>query len=109
MRPALVECLPILGDGVGEALHRLSLLGGPSIPFARESRASARRHGGDTALPGIDWLESVFYRAKLDTARFFLHRLLPQIEALARAIEAGGAEPAACGRSSLLVALHRDC
>jgi len=42
------------------------------------------------ALPGVEGPESAFYRAKLDTARFFLSRLLPQAEALAGAIEAGG-------------------
>jgi alkylation response protein AidB-like acyl-CoA dehydrogenase len=42
------------------------------------------------ALPHIDGPESGFYRAKIDTGRFFFQRLLPQIEALAAAIEAGG-------------------
>jgi hypothetical protein len=42
------------------------------------------------ALPHLDEPECGFYRAKINTARFFFQRLLPQIEALAAAIEAGG-------------------
>jgi hypothetical protein len=44
------------------------------------------------ALCGVDGPESVFYRAKLDTTRFFFDRMLPQIEALAGAIEGEFAE-----------------
>jgi len=42
------------------------------------------------ALPAADGAEAAFYRAKLNLARFYLQRLLPQTEALAGAILAGG-------------------
>ena len=42
------------------------------------------------ALPRVDGPEAAFYRAKLHTARFYLQRVLPQGEALAKAIMAGG-------------------
>jgi hypothetical protein len=41
-------------------------------------------------MPHIDGSESGFYRAKINTARFFFQRLLPQVDALATGIEAGG-------------------
>jgi alkylation response protein AidB-like acyl-CoA dehydrogenase len=42
------------------------------------------------AAPGAAGPEAEFYRAKRDTARFYLQRLLPQGEGLATAILAGG-------------------
>ena len=42
------------------------------------------------ALPQVAGPEAGFYRAKLNTARFFMQRLLPQGEGLASAILAGG-------------------
>ncbi|NCF10901.1 MAG: hypothetical protein GWP66_09515, partial [Gammaproteobacteria bacterium] len=38
----------------------------------------------------LDGEEAPFYRAKLDTARFFMERLLPQAGALLAAIASGG-------------------
>lgn len=43
-----------------------------------------------TALPLASGTEAPFYRAKLSTARFYLQHLLPQAEALAKSIMAGG-------------------
>ncbi len=42
------------------------------------------------ALPQVAGPEAGFYRAKLNTARFFMQRLLPQSEGLATSILAGG-------------------
>lgn len=42
------------------------------------------------ALPRVNGPDAEFYRAKLGTARFFLQRLLPQGEALAKVVVAGG-------------------
>ena len=42
------------------------------------------------ALPRVNGAEAGFYRAKLGTARFFLQRLLPPGEALAKVIMGGG-------------------
>ncbi|WP_136253772.1 acyl-CoA dehydrogenase C-terminal domain-containing protein [Onishia niordana] len=50
--------------------------------FARAARQAQQALGGD---------EDAFYRAKLDTARFFYQRLLPRTRAHAEMIKAGGA------------------
>ena len=42
------------------------------------------------ALPRVEEENGRFYRAKLDTARFFMDRLLPQSGALFSSIMAGG-------------------
>ncbi len=43
----------------------------------------------EVALARVDGEEGAFYRAKLDTARFFMERLLPQAGALLAAIASG--------------------
>ncbi len=50
--------------------------------FARAAKQSQQSLGGE---------EDAFYRAKLDTARFFYQRLLPRTRAHAEMIKAGGA------------------
>lgn len=50
--------------------------------FARAAKQSHQALGGE---------EDAFYRAKLDTARFFYQRLLPRTRAHAEMIKAGGA------------------
>ncbi|WP_458525068.1 acyl-CoA dehydrogenase C-terminal domain-containing protein [Onishia taeanensis] len=50
--------------------------------FARAARQALQALGGE---------EDAFYRAKLDTARFFYQRLLPRTRAHAEMIKAGGA------------------
>ncbi len=69
--------------GAAGAVEYLRLFGVVALAdqWARMAAAALPKAGGD---------DGGFYRAKLDTARFFMTRLLPQHEALAQAILAGG-------------------
>jgi butyryl-CoA dehydrogenase len=70
-------------EAAAGATEYLRLLGLVALAYLWGRMAAA-------SLPALDGEEGRFYRAKLDTARFFFDRLLPQIDALAKAIESGG-------------------
>ena len=54
-----------------------------SIPMARAAEAAGRRLADGDG-------DAVFLRAKLETARFYMQRLLPQSGALLSSVMAGG-------------------
>jgi hypothetical protein len=65
------------------AVDFLQLFGLTALAFewARMAEIGLRERGGD---------EGLFYGAKVQTARFYMQRILPRSEAHYRAIEAGG-------------------
>lgn len=69
-------------EAAAAATEYLRLFGFVALAFMWSKMASV-------ALPKTTGPDASFYRAKLGTARFFFQRLLPQVDALAKAITAG--------------------
>jgi 3-(methylsulfanyl)propanoyl-CoA dehydrogenase len=93
--PYLQLCGRVLGAALlarsaAIAARRLESAGAPGVPGG----AGAPGASGAPGPPGASGLDAGFYRAKLQTARFYAEQLLPQALGLLRIVRSGGASVA---------------
>ncbi|MEJ2692139.1 MAG: acyl-CoA dehydrogenase C-terminal domain-containing protein, partial [Candidatus Thiodiazotropha sp.] len=81
-KPNGIACFAILSDGTFYALLN-------SFKKREQRLKKYQRRMAEIALENVDGVDRRFYQAKIDTARFYMQRLLPQSSGLFSAIMAG--------------------